>query len=234
MSTIQSILFPPIHSEGKKFIAIFAGVTLFLGYFSSFLFYVGLVLTVWCYYFFRDPKRYVPQSSDLVISPADGTICAVDKAVPPAELGLSTEPMTRIGVFMNVFDCHVNRMPVAGKITKIAYHKGQFLNASLDKASQKNERNSLIIESEAGHLYGVVQIAGLVARRILCETHEGASLRSGDRIGIIRFGSRVDIYLPSDCVPSVCVGQKSCAGETILAHNTATTPTDSSRIFMKI
>jgi phosphatidylserine decarboxylase len=231
MSTIQSILFPPIHSEGKKFIAIFATITLLLSFVSSFLCYVGIVLTVWCYYFFRDPKRYVPQSQDLVISPADGTICAVDKAVPPVELGLSTEPMTRIGVFMNVFDCHVNRMPIAGKVTKIAYHKGQFLNASLDKASQKNERNSLIIESDTGHLYGVVQIAGLVARRILCETQENAVLRCGDRIGIIRFGSRVDIYLPSHTTPTVCVGQKCYAGETILAHNNLT---DISRIFMKI
>jgi phosphatidylserine decarboxylase len=171
----------------------------------------------------------VPQSSDLIISPADGTICAVDKAIPPAELGLSSEPMTRIGVFMNVFDCHVNRMPIAGKIIKIAYHKGQFLNASLDKASQKNERNSLIIENDSGQKFGVVQIAGLVARRILCETTEGVILRSGDRIGIIRFGSRVDVYLPQGIMPSVCVGQKTYAGETILADTN-----DIEKIFIKI
>jgi phosphatidylserine decarboxylase len=229
MTSIQSILLPPIHKEGKKFIAIFAGVTVLVGFMSSFLFYIGIVLTVWCYYFFRDPKRCVPQSSDLIISPADGTICAVDKAIPPAELGLSSEPMTRIGVFMNVFDCHVNRMPIAGKIIKIAYHKGQFLNASLDKASQKNERNSLIIENDSGQKFGVVQIAGLVARRILCETTEGVILRSGDRIGIIRFGSRVDVYLPQGIMPSVCVGQKTYAGETILADTN-----DIEKIFIKI
>ena len=229
MTSIQSILLSPIHKEGKKFIAIFAFVTVLIAFMSSFLFYVGIVLTVWCYYFFRDPKRYVPQSENLIISPADGTICAVDKAIPPAELGLSSEPMTRIGVFMNVFDCHVNRMPLAGKIIKIAYHKGQFLNASLDKASQKNERNSLIIENDAGQKFGVVQIAGLVARRILCETTEGAILRAGDRIGIIRFGSRVDVYLPQGIMPSVCVGQKCYAGETILADTN-----DIAKLFIKI
>ena len=218
MNNIKSILFPPIHAEGYKFIAIFAGITLFLGLFSSLLFYIGIALTVWCYYFFRDPKRYVPQAPNLVISPADGTVCAVDSAVPPAELGLSTEPMTRIGIFMNVFDCHVNRVPISGKITKIAYHKGQFLNASLDKASQKNERNSLIIHGDDGQDYGVVQIAGLVARRILCETRENALLRRGDRFGIIRFGSRVDVYLPASAVPQVGVGQKCYAGETIIAN----------------
>ncbi len=219
MSSIKSILFPPIHKEGYKFIAIFALVTLALGLFiSSFLFYVGVALTVWCYYFFRDPIRYVPQAKDLIISPADGKVCAVDKAVPPPELELSSNPMTRIGVFMNVFDCHVNRMPVSGRIKKIAYHKGQFLNASFDKASQKNERNSLIIQGDDGLDYGVVQIAGLVARRILCETQENEILRRGDRFGIIRFGSRVDIYLPESAVPAVGIGQTCCAGETILAY----------------
>ncbi|MFT6072771.1 MAG: phosphatidylserine decarboxylase [Alphaproteobacteria bacterium] len=219
MSSIKSILCPPIHKEGYKFVSIFTIVTVLLGVFVwSFLFYIGLVLTIWCYYFFRDPKRCVPQSEKLVISPADGKVCVVDKATPPAELGLSDVPMTRIGVFMNVFDCHVNRTPVAGTVKKIAYHKGQFFNASLDKASQKNERNSLIVQDTHGDNYGVVQIAGLVARRILCETEEETVLRRGDRFGIIRFGSRVDIYVPDHVIPAVGLGQTCYAGETILAH----------------
>lgn len=218
MSSIKSILLPPIHKEGYKFVSIFAIVTVVLGAVSSFLFYLGVALTVWCYYFFRDPKRHISQLEGLVVSPADGVVCVIDKAIPPAELGLSTTSMTRIGVFMNVFDCHVNRMPIAGKIIKIAYHKGQFLNASFDKASQKNERNSLIIRGDDGDDYGVVQIAGLVARRILCEAQEGALLRRGDRFGIIRFGSRVDVYLPESATPAVGVGQNCYAGETILAH----------------
>jgi phosphatidylserine decarboxylase len=219
MSNIKSILCPPIHKEGKKFIGIFAIITVLLGlYAPSFLFYLGLALTIWCYYFFRDPVRSVPQLKDLVVSPADGVVCVVDKVIPPAELGLSEYPMTRIGVFMNVFDCHVNRMPIAGRVTKIAYHKGQFLNASFDKASHKNERNGLIIQGEDGENYGVVQIAGLVARRILCETNENAILRRGDRFGIIRFGSRVDVYLPQTATPAVGIGQNCYAGETIIAH----------------
>lgn len=217
MNSITSILFPPIHKEGYKFIAIFLIFTAILSMISEILFVVGLGLSIWCYYFFRDPKRFVPQADGLVISPADGKVCAVDKAVPPAELGLSDHEMTRIGVFMNVFDCHVNRAPIMGTVSKIAYHKGQFLNASLDKASQKNERNSLIIRSEDGQDYGVVQIAGLVARRILCETQESKILKRGERFGIIRFGSRVDIYLPEGVTPVVGIGQTCCAGETVLA-----------------
>lgn len=218
MNTIKSILFPPLHKEGFKFVTIFLITTLIFTLFYAPLFYVGLGLTIWCYYFFRDPVRYVPQVEGIVISPADGKVCAVDKAIPPKELGLSDIPMTRIGVFMNVFDCHVNRAPIAGTVTKIAYHKGKFLNASLDKASQKNERNSLIIRADCDQQeYGVVQIAGLVARRILCETNEQASLKRGQRFGIIRFGSRVDIYVPDNITPCVGLGQTCYAGETVLA-----------------
>lgn len=231
MNNMLSILLPPLHKEGYKFVSIFAVTTILLANFIwSFLFWPGLVLTIWCYYFFRDPKRVIPQSENLVISPADGKVCAVDKAIPPSELGLSEQAMTRIGVFMNVFDCHVNRTPVAGTVKRIAYHKGQFLNASLDKASQKNERNGLVVETESGDQYGVVQIAGLVARRILCETEQDASLRRGDRFGIIRFGSRVDIYVPDHVQPAVGLGQTCYAGETILAH----AHSDKTETFVKI
>jgi len=219
MNSIKSILLPPLHKEGYKFVSIFFIVTFLLSHYVwCFFLLPGLVLTIWCYYFFRDPKRVVPQSENLVISPADGKVCVVDTAIPPAELGLSETAMTRVGVFMNVFDCHVNRTPIAGTVKRIAYHKGQFLNASLDKASQKNERNGLVIHTENGDQYGVVQIAGLVARRILCEVEQEDSLRRGDRIGIIRFGSRVDIYMPDHVKPAVGLGQTCYAGETILAH----------------
>lgn len=220
MTSIKDTLLPPIHKEGFKFIGLFAGVTFLAALFlPKIIFFICLVLTIWCYYFFRDCPRYVPQKKGVVVSSADGVVCAVDKAVPPAELGLSPDTMTRVGVFMNVFNCHVNRLPVAGTIKKIAYHKGQFLNASLDKASQKNERNSLIVHSEDGYDVGVVQIAGLVARRIVCEVSESAVLRRGERFGIIRFGSRVDIYLPDEFIPTVTVGQICIAGETMIASN---------------
>ncbi|MDF1720982.1 MAG: phosphatidylserine decarboxylase [Minwuia sp.] len=207
----------PMHREGRKFVAIFAAVSVGLALVWEPLFWLGCGLTVWCYYFFRDPVRVVPQQEGLVVSPADGVVSLIQDVVPPAELGLGEEPLQRVSVFMNVFNCHVNRAPVAGKVTHIAYHHGKFLNASLDKASEDNERNGLTIESPDGARIGVVQIAGLVARRIVCFVSVGAPLNVGQRFGLIRFGSRLDVYLPKGVSPQVAVGQTAVAGETILA-----------------
>ncbi|SEK57962.1 phosphatidylserine decarboxylase [Roseovarius nanhaiticus] len=208
----------PMHPEGRKFVAIFAAITLILALIWEPLFWLGVGATVWCYYFFRDPVRVIPQGDDLVLSPADGVVSLIQTLVPPKELGLGEAEVTRVSVFMNVFNCHVNRAPVAGKVRSIAYHKGQFLNASFDKASELNERNSLRIETAQGAQIGVVQIAGLVARRIVCFVREGSALEAGHRFGLIRFGSRLDIYLPEGVAPLVCVGQTAVAGETILAQ----------------
>lgn len=208
----------PMHPEGRKFVAIFAAITLVLALIWEPLFWLGVGATVWCYYFFRDPVRVIPQGDDLVLSPADGVVSLIQTLVPPKELGLGEAEVTRVSVFMNVFNCHVNRAPVAGKVRSIAYHKGQFLNASFDKASELNERNSLTIETAGGARIGVVQIAGLVARRIVCFVREGSALEAGHRFGLIRFGSRLDIYLPDGVAPLVCVGQTAVAGETILAQ----------------
>lgn len=216
LTTIRNAV-PPIHREGYPFIAAFAVLTFVLGWIWDPLFYLGLALTVWCALFFRDPKRVTPVSDDLVISPADGKVSHVGKVVPPAELNLGTEPMMRVSVFMNVFNCHVNRAPARGKITRIHYKKGSFLNAELDKASEENERNSLVIDTEHGEI-AVVQIAGLVARRIVCWAHEDESISSGERFGLIRFGSRLDIYMPVEINPLVSVGQTAVAGETIIAR----------------
>jgi phosphatidylserine decarboxylase len=207
----------PIHREGLRFVAIFAVIAVVLYMLWEPLGWLGLGATVWCYYFFRDPPRAVPQRDGLVVSPADGVVCLVEEAKPPVELGLGEEPLLRVAVFMNVFNCHVNRAPVAGEVTRIAYHPGRFLNASLDKASEENERNGLVIETKEGQTLGVVQIAGLVARRILCEVAEGVHLRRGQRFGLIRFGSRVDVYLPKGAASLVSVGQTAVAGETVIA-----------------
>jgi phosphatidylserine decarboxylase len=217
--------FVPIHREGWPFIAAFAGATLILGLFSSVLFWIGLILTGWCAYFFRDPERVTPVDDRLVISPADGVVSSVGPAVPPRELGLGAEEMTRISVFMNVFSCHVNRAPVRGRITRIEHRPGKFLNAEMDKASDENERNSVVIESPNGTV-AAVQIAGLVARRILCFVEANSNIGVGDRIGLIRFGSRVDVFLPKDAAPRVAVGQTSVAGETVIAEfgGSAATP----------
>lgn len=219
MSLVTSIknALPPIHREGYPFIAGFAVITLVLGFVWDPLFYLGVLLTGWCALFFRDPKRVTPVSSDLIISPADGKVSLVGKVVPPEELGLGSEPMMRVSVFMNVFNCHVNRAPAKGKITKIVYKKGQFVNAELDKASEDNERNSLVIDTEHGEI-GVVQIAGLVARRIICWADQGEDISAGERFGLIRFGSRLDVYMPDSAKPNVHVGQIAIAGETILAR----------------
>jgi phosphatidylserine decarboxylase len=209
--------FVPIHREGYPFIAAFAVVTLVLGYFSSVLFWTGLILTAWCAYFFRDPERVTPVDDRLVVSPADGIVSAVGPAVPPRELGLGNAEMTRISVFMDVFSCHVNRAPVRGRVSRIEHRPGSFLNAELDKASAENERNGLVIESPNGPV-AAVQIAGLVARRIVCWAETGGALAIGERFGLIRFGSRVDVYLPDAAVPRVAVGQTAVAGETVIAE----------------
>lgn len=218
MSIVDSCrqVLTPIHKEGYPFIAIAAVASLVLGHLWTPFGWVGLVITLWVCYFFRDPERTTPQRDGLVIAPADGRISQIALALPPPELGLSDEPLTRVSIFMNVFDCHVNRSPIAGRITKIAYTPGLFLNADLDKASDDNERNGLIIEA-AGARLGVVQIAGLVARRIVGFVKEGGNLDAGERFGLIRFGSRVDVYLPNGVLPLVGVGQRTIAGETVLA-----------------
>ncbi len=211
----------PMHPEGRKFVAIFAAITFVLFLIWEPLGWIGVGLTVWCYYFFRDPERVTPQKEGLIISPADGIVSLIEKAVPPAELGMADAPLTRVSVFMSVFNCHVNRAPIAGKVTAVAYRPGKFFNASLDKASKDNERNSLRIEMADGRDLAVVQIAGLVARRIVCFVEPGVELQTGERFGLIRFGSRLDVYLPDGVDPMVQLGQTMIAGETVLADLTA-------------
>jgi len=206
----------PMHPEGRRFVAIFAAIAVVLFLIWQPLGWLGVGATVWCYYFFRDPKRAVPQQAGLLVSPADGVVSLIERAVPPPELGLGPTALVRISVFMNVFNCHVNRAPIAGRVAAIAYRPGKFFNASLDKASSDNERNSLCLELGDGRRIAVVQIAGLVARRILCLTAEGSTLRTGERFGLIRFGSRVDTYLPEGVVSQVAVGQSTIAGETVI------------------
>jgi phosphatidylserine decarboxylase len=208
----------PMHREGYKFVAIAAGITLLAFVISDFLGWIGVGLTIWVYYFFRDPKRAVPDARGLIVSPADGIVSLIERAVPPPELGAGDAPLLRISVFMSVFNCHVNRAPIAGKLVKMAYRPGKFLNASLDKASEDNERNSLLFDIDGGRQLVVVQIAGLIARRIVPFVREGQSLRTGERFGLIRFGSRLDVYLPEGVQPMVCLGQTMVAGETVLAE----------------
>ena len=219
MSIVNSIRsqLAPIHPEGYPFIGAFALASLILFWLWTPLGWLGTVLTLWCAYFFRDPVRVTPISDRLVVSPADGRVSLVANAVPPPELALGDRPLPRVSIFMSVFDCHVNRSPVSGRIERIAYTPGKFLNADLDKASEDNERNALVIAAAAGRV-GVVQIAGLIARRIVCWVKEGQEIGAGERIGMIRFGSRVDVYLPAGTVPLVSVGQTSLAGETIIAE----------------
>ena len=216
LSSIRRAI-PPVHREGYPFIAI--GVVVMLLSFhwlGSLPGWVFLILTGWIVLFFRDPKRVTPLREGLVVSPADGTVSAVGPAVPPLELGFGTSACPRISIFMSVFNCHVNRAPVGGKIITIAYKPGIFLNADLDKASEDNERNGIVIESPAGR-FAMVQIAGLIARRIVCFRRVGDQIAPGERVGLIRFGSRVDVYLPAGGVPLVAIGQTMVAGETILA-----------------
>lgn len=211
----------PIHREGRPFIAIFLVTTLLLWWLWTPLVVLGLVLTCWCIYFFRDPERVTPTRKGLVISPADGVVQMIEEAVPPSELDMGETPLTRVSVFMNVFNVHVNRIPTDGKITRLAYRPGKFVNASLDKASIDNERQAVRMETEDGQEIAFVQIAGLVARRILCSLANDQSVRAGERFGMIRFGSRVDVFLPEGVTPMVCVGQTTIAGETVLADLTA-------------
>ena len=207
-----------VHPEGWRFVGIFGGVTLFLYLFSSFFGLLGLLLTCWCLYFFRDPKRIIPQDENLVLSPADGKIVFAKEVIPPKELGLGEEAVYRISVFLNVFNVHINRTPIKGKIERIIYYPGKFFNASLDKASEHNERNAIIIETTQGLKIGVIQIAGLIARRIVSFISQGQDVKAGQRFGLIRFGSRADIYLPKGVLPSVIEGQMVIGGETVLAR----------------
>ncbi|GAA4221175.1 phosphatidylserine decarboxylase [Sagittula marina] len=220
--SMMSTFVKPMHPEGRKFVAIAAAITLVLFLIWEPLGWIGVGLTVWVYYFFRDPERATPMRDDVMVSPADGLVSLLEPAVPPAELGLGDQPLMRISVFMSVFNCHVNRLPTAGTVETIAYRKGKFLNASLDKASADNERNGLTVALPDGRRYGVVQIAGLVARRIMCWTKEGDVLTRGERFGLIRFGSRLDVYLPAGVTPTVRIGQTMVAGETVIADLTGT------------
>ncbi len=215
--SITSVLVP-VHPEGRKFVAAFAGVTLLLFLFlPDFLGWIGVVLTLWCAYFFRDPERTTPVREGLVIAPADGRVSDIREMTPPPELDLDDTPRMRVSIFMNVFDVHVNRAPVDGRIAGLTYIPGKFLNAELDKASTDNERQAFTLEMEDGTRIGVVQIAGLVARRIVRFVERDDHLLAGQRFGLIRFGSRLDVWLPPGVRPAVLVGQRTYAGETVLA-----------------
>jgi phosphatidylserine decarboxylase len=218
LSALDTVL-TPIRREGWPFILAFALVALLLALASEPLGWIGLIMTAWCTYFFRDPARVTPTEPGLVISPADGLVQSIGPALPPPELGMEARPRTRISIFMNVFDVHVNRAPMDGKITALAYRPGKFFNASLDKASDLNERQSLRMTSTDGKDIAIVQIAGLVARRILCWANEGQDMRAGERFGMIRFGSRVDVYLDDGMIPLAIVGQSALSGETVLARS---------------
>jgi phosphatidylserine decarboxylase len=211
-----SKIFPKLHSEGYKFIIIAAVITIILYNFSSFLGLIGLVLTIWVYYFFRDPERVIIDDDNYLVSPADGEVIKVEEVDGPKELGLENKKFNKISIFMNVFDCHVNRTPCKGKIDEILYKPGKFLNASFDKASEDNERNYYKIKDVNGNDIIVVQIAGLIARRIVCESNKNQELSQGERIGMIRFGSRADVYY-ENYQPLVKIGQRAISGETLLA-----------------
>ena len=209
-------IFPKIHSEGYKFLVIFSVLTIILYLIHGFLGFIGFVLTIWVYYFFRDPDRISIEDDNYLTSPADGLVLQVIKTEGPKELGLENKKFTKVSIFMNVFDCHVNRSPCSGKINQILYKPGKFINASFDKASEENERNYYKIQNSFGEDIVVVQIAGLIARRIVNESHEGKEVGQGTRIGMIRFGSRADLYF-ENYKPLVKVNQKTIAGETLLA-----------------
>lgn len=223
MSVVDSVksVLVPVHPEGYRFAAIFAVLGVLLWWLWSPLGFVGVVLTVWCLYFFRNPERHTPTREGLVISPADGVVQLIKTVVPPPELELGDTPRTRISIFMNVFNVHINRSPMDGTITRKVYTPGAFVNATLDKASEDNERMSLCLATSTGKTIAFVQIAGLVARRILSFVEEGDSLQAGERFGLIRFGSRVDVYLDDGMVPLVSVGQLAVAGETVIADEQA-------------
>jgi phosphatidylserine decarboxylase len=219
MSVIASIRqqLTPIHREGYPFIAGFAVATLVLFWLWPPLGWLGVIATSWCVYFFRDPSRITPIRDGIVVAPADGRVSQVVSAVPPRELELGERPLPRVSIFMSVFDCHINRSPVAGRIERIVYRAGKFISADLDKASEDNERNAFVIVTGSGQRLAVIQIAGLIARRIVCFAREGDSLGAGQRIGMIRFGSRVDVYLPEGTRVLAGEGQIAIAGETLIA-----------------
>jgi phosphatidylserine decarboxylase len=228
LASIRSQL-APIHREGLPFVGVFAVASLLLFWLWSPLGWLAAIGTLWCAYFFRDPERVTPVRDGIVVAPADGRVSRVVNAVPAQELGLGERPLPRVSIFMSVFDCHVNRSPVTGKIERIVYRPGAFVNADLDKASEDNERNSFLIATDRGRI-GVVQIAGLIARRIVCFVRQGASVAVGERIGLIRFGSRVDVYLPEGVRPLVAEGQTAIAGETVIADLRAGDPQRTYRI----
>ncbi len=217
MDAIRQAVLTPIHREGWPFVGLFALAAALLFLVAAPLGWAGVVLTLWCAYFFRDPDRVTPTRGGLIVSPADGVVQRIETAPPPPELGMDPAPRQRISVFMNVFDVHVNRAPADATVAAVAYHPGKFLNASLDKASLDNERNSLRLALADGRDLAVVQIAGLIARRIRCYVRRDQAVRAGERFGMIRFGSRVDVYLPPGVPALVCVGQRAVAGETVLA-----------------
>ncbi|MBA00078.1 MAG: phosphatidylserine decarboxylase [Rhodospirillaceae bacterium] len=220
----------PIAREGWPFIAIFSLVSLVLYVVYAPLGWVGLVLTLWCIYFFRNPDRVTPEREGLLISPADGIVQMIAEVAPPRELDMGTEPVVRVSVFMNVFDCHVNRIPCDGRVGRLVYVPGQFLNASFDKASEENERQMIRIDLETGAFVGAVQIAGLVARRIICYLEDDQTVLAGERFGLIRFGSRVDVYLPPNTVSQVIIGQKCISGETVIADLKSDEPARSGEV----
>lgn len=213
---LKYILFP-IHRDGWPIIGVFVIADLLLWWWEDWLGWLGLFLVLWCVFFFRDPDRVTPARPGLVVSPADGLVQAIEAHIPPTELGMAPETLTRISIFMSVFDVHVNRVPVDGQVIATSYRPGKFFNASLDKASEFNERQSIRLRLADGRELATVQIAGLVARRIRCDLRQGQTVRAGERFGIIRFGSRLDVYLPPGVAPLVCVDQRMIAGETVLA-----------------
>ena len=216
--SFQKYIFPNINNDGWRFISIFAAATALLAIIWLPLGLISLVLTIWCYYFFRDPDRVTPQTKDIVVSPADGVVQMITRVTGPEELGLNNKTFNRISIFMSVFNVHVNRAPAAGKIIRKAYIKGKFFNASLDKASKDNERQLLAMKTKSGKDICFVQIAGLVARRIVCDAAPGQEYKAGERFGMIRFGSRLDVYLPEGVKPQVVLGQTMVAGESIIAN----------------
>lgn len=224
MDAFDSVI-TPIHRAGWPFIAAFAAVTAVLGFaVAPALGWVGLIATAWCVYFFRDPDRVTPTRPGLLVSPADGRVVLIGPAVPPPELGMGDEARTRVSVFLNVFNVHVNRAPADGEVVRAEYHPGKFLNASLDKASEENERMAIRHRLPDGREIAYVQIAGLVARRVLCDLKGGETVKAGQRFGIIRFGSRTDLYLPDDVEPLVAIGQTVLGGETVIADLNSSEP----------
>ena len=227
---LRSVL-APIHPDGWRFIAAAVVVALLLFWLGvAPLGWLALVVAAWITYFFRDPWRVTPSRAGLVVSAADGVVVAADRVPPPKELQMGEAPMTRIGVFLNVFDVHVNRVPLGGRVKKLAYSKGRFINASLDKASEQNERMAIRITSTEGPDVAVVQIAGLIARRIVCTLGEGQEVATGERLGLIRFGSRTDVYLPAEWAPLVVKGQRVVGGETVIADAAAPEPQREGRL----